>query len=59
MYWKSNPAGGLSLEFEIWRLTVITDLISWLITFYQFLVSRLLLLDEANVEFKCHGVCSD
>ena len=27
-YYKSSPAG-LVLEFEIWRLKVITDLIYW------------------------------
>ena len=54
-------SAGLSLEFEIWRLKVINDLISRLMfrLLLLDLVCRLALWDEPNIELKCHGVRSD
>ena len=59
-YQNSKPAG-LSLEFKIWRLNFITDLIlvNVQIIFYLFLVSRLALWNEPKIKLKCHTVRLD
>ena len=40
-----------------WNLISFLDW--WLIIFYYFLVNRLALWDEPNIDLKCHGVRSD